>query len=102
VSVLGGSFLALCASTGVKCGTFYGHQCLVRKLLDSRILEVPLIVLQYYKPSIFLSIYIYISIKRRIMIYHYLEIKFLISTNVVGCREESSGAKKIGQFRPNF
>jgi hypothetical protein len=42
---------------------------MARKFLAGRILEVPLIILQYYKPSF--SLYIYIYKERRIMIFSY-------------------------------
>jgi hypothetical protein len=37
-------------------GEIFGFKSEVRKFLDGRILEVPLIILQYYKPSLFLFI----------------------------------------------
>jgi hypothetical protein len=52
---------------------FLAHNFIVRKFLDGRILEVPLIVLQYYKPSLF---YIYKK-KDHDLIYHYYKIKFI-------------------------
>ncbi len=59
MSGLGGSFSAYARVQMFKMGTFYGRKTVVRKFLAGRIIEVPLIVLQYYKKPSF-SIYIYI------------------------------------------
>jgi hypothetical protein len=45
-----------------------------RKFLDRLILEVPLIVLQYYKPSFSLYIYIYIHIKIKKDLYNFIKL----------------------------
>jgi hypothetical protein len=59
----------------------------MRKVLASLILEVPLIVLQYYKKPSFLYIYIKkgLYIKRRTICKIYLQINFAKLLNFSGC-----------------
>jgi hypothetical protein len=73
----------------------------VRKFLDDRILEVPLIVLQYYKPSIFLYIYIsiksFIYIEGQIVIY-YLQFNYAKLLKLCGCKACQRNCKFIYNF----